>query len=227
VPGLHFRPHYFIQILPAVALLCGIAIEILPMAFPERIGRAVKTALIIFVFTASGYLLYAERLLLFQLPPDDVIKNSYLTAKPFAESVTVADFIKANTTPLDRITVIGSEPEIYFYAGRSAGTGYIYLYSLLENQPYAEKMQNEYLQELVASDPKFVVIVHDVASWMSEGSSIDAFMGKANRFLSEHYTQVGVVDIHRNEPSQFVWGRGAALYHNKSSTYMLVLMKKT
>lgn len=226
VPGMHFRPHYFIQILPAVAILCGVSIAVFPKLVPQRIGTALKMLLAALVFGAAGYLLYAERLLLLQLPPAEVIKRSYQTAKPFAESLLVADFIKVNTSPTDKVMVIGSEPQIYFYSQRTAGSGYIYLYSLLENQPFAERMQNEYFQEMVTSDPKFVVIVQDVASWMSDGTDISPFLNKTNRFLEERYAKVGVVDIHRNEPSQFIWGKGASLYQTKSRSYMLVLMRK-
>jgi len=45
---------------------------------------------------------------------------------PFPESVEVG-----------RIALIGSEPQIYFYVGLIAATGCIYMYPLMENQPYA------------------------------------------------------------------------------------------
>jgi len=32
---------------------------------------------------------------------------------------------------------VRSEPPIYFYAGLRAAPGYIYMYPLMENQPYA------------------------------------------------------------------------------------------
>lgn len=226
VPGFHFRPHYFVQALPAVALLTGLAVATLPQLVPQRFSLPVQLGMILLVTVASSHLLYAERLRLFLLPPEEVVKASYQTAKPFAESVVVADFIRENSSPTDRIMVIGSEPQIYFYSRRMAATGYIYLYGLLENQRYAALMQEEYLREMTAAAPRFVVVVHDLASWMSDGVDISAFMDRANRYLAEHYIQVGVVDIHRNEPSQFVWGRGAALYRNKSRTYMLVLLRK-
>jgi len=45
--------------------------------------------------------------------------------KPFPESVEVG-----------RIALIGSQP-IYFYVGLIAAAGCIYMYPLMENQPYA------------------------------------------------------------------------------------------
>ena len=226
VPGFHFRPHYFVQALPVVALLAGLAVATLPRLVPSRWRTVVQLLLLVLVAGAAGRILYAERSRLFQLPPEEVVKASYQTAKPFAESAAVADFIRENSAPTDKIMVIGSEPQIYFYARRPAATGYIYLYGLLENQRYAALMQDEFLREMTTAAPKFVVVVHDLTTWMSDGTGPDRFMANANRYLAENYVQVGVVDIFRNEPSRFVWGRGAALYRSSSSTYMLVLLRK-
>ena len=38
-------------------------------------------------------------------------------------TVKIADFIRANSDPSERIAVIGSEPQIYFYSRRLAATG--------------------------------------------------------------------------------------------------------
>jgi len=38
--------------------------------------------------------------------------------------------LRAHTAPTERIAVIGSEPQIYFFAQRHAATGYIYMYAL-------------------------------------------------------------------------------------------------
>ena len=37
----------------------------------------------------------------------------------------IARYIRERTAPGDRIAVIGSEPEIYFYAERNAATGHL------------------------------------------------------------------------------------------------------
>ena len=59
----------------------------------------------------------------------------------------------------DRIAVLGSEPEVLFYADRPSATGYIYMYSLTERQPLAAGMQQELIQDVTATRPLYVVLV--------------------------------------------------------------------
>lgn len=54
---------------------------------------------------------------------------------PFPESLEIGRFIRENSAENDRIAVIGSEPQIYFYSDRRAATGHIYTYALMEDLP--------------------------------------------------------------------------------------------
>ena len=47
-------------------------------------------------------------------------------------------YLRAARAAADALHVrVRSEPQIYFYAGLRAAPGYIYMYPLMENQPYA------------------------------------------------------------------------------------------
>jgi len=65
---------------------------------------------------------------------------------PFPEMICIADFVRQHTKPDDQIAVLGSEPEIYFYADRRSATGYIYTYALMEPHKYASQMQREMMR---------------------------------------------------------------------------------
>jgi len=67
--------------------------------------------------------------------------------------------------------VVGSEPQIYFYARRRAATGYVYTYALMEPQPYAASMQHHMIQEIEAHNPRFVVFVRVPPSWLMTPNS--------------------------------------------------------
>ncbi len=67
---------------------------------------------------------------------------------PFPEAISAAAYIRSHTAPDTLIAVLGSEPEIYFYAHRRSATPYIYMYGLMEPQPYALKMQNDVVRDL-------------------------------------------------------------------------------
>ena len=68
--------------------------------------------------------------------------------------------------------MIGSEPEILFYAQRRSATGYVYTYALMEDQPFARIMQEEMIREIVANEPEFVVFVNVTTSWLARPNSL-------------------------------------------------------
>ena len=61
----------------------------------------------------------------------------YVWESPFPEAIKIADYIRTHTAKDASIAVLGSEPEIPFYANRRSASGYIYMYGLMEPQPYA------------------------------------------------------------------------------------------
>src|SRR5438552_17849261 len=87
----------------------------------------------------------------------------------FPESIRIGEYVREHTSPDDTIAVLGSEPEIYFYAKRHSATGYIYTYSLMEPQIYAQKMQQEMIREIEAARPKYLISVAMSYSWLQIG----------------------------------------------------------
>ena len=67
---------------------------------------------------------------------------------PFPESLEVGKYIRDHSEEKDRIAVLGSEPEIYFYSKRQAATRHIYMFPLMEPHVYALDMQDELIKEI-------------------------------------------------------------------------------
>ena len=76
-------------------------------------------------------------------------------------------YIREHSAPQDRIAVIGSEPEIYFYAQRHSVSGYIYMYDLVEPQPFEHAMQEEFIHDVETARPEYLVVVNMDSSWMT------------------------------------------------------------
>ena len=93
---------------------------------------------------ALGCILFVfyNRVLWFELSPNEVSRKLYGT-NPFPESVEIAKYIREHSPPGARIEVMGSEPQIYFYAHRHSSTGYINMYDLTQTHPYASQMQRD------------------------------------------------------------------------------------
>jgi hypothetical protein len=179
VPGFYFRDHYFVLMLPAIALLVG--------AFLEYVGSA-TLALMLFA-GALGAFVIRESDYLFSESPREVSRAIY-GENPFIEAVEVGDYLRTHTQPNERIAVIGSEPEIYFYAQRKSATGYIYMYALMEPQPYASRMQEEMIAEIEQAQPNYVVRVTAPSSWDAKTTSDDRIVRWADAFTQQCYEPV-------------------------------------
>ena len=159
-PGLRFSEHYFVLLLPAAALLAGAAVSALaPTRGSLRArhpGRAAAAAVLVSLMRERDYL--------FTLPPTAVARAVY-GANPFPEAVEIGRWLQTRTAPDDRIAVVGSEPEIYFYARRRAGTSYMYTYPLMEPHPFARQMQEDMIAQLERARPRFLVLVNVDTSW--------------------------------------------------------------
>src|SRR5256886_1770450 len=164
--GFYFRPPYFVLVAPAIALLAGAAASVFAAratAVASPMAARATTAAIIALAGIST--LWAERTYLFELTPTMVARRLY-GGNPFPEALEVARYIRERSAPADRIAVLGSEPEIYFYSGRRAATGYLHTYPLMEAQPYAAQMQREMVGQIERGRPAFLVYVNVPASWL-------------------------------------------------------------
>ena len=213
-PGFYFRNHYFILILPAMALLIGAAIQSAELFFASFILRGFQCFIPLLIFmTAITYGFYHEREYLFTFTPVQVNRAIY-GRHPFPEAIQIASYLRERTTPNDRIAVLGSEPEICFYADRLSASGHIYMYGLEEEQPYAEQMQIAVIREIESAHPKYIVLSSDFALWLyiEQHSSSQILYYWENNFLKSRYDLVGVIDINLPNLTHYAWDRDATHY---------------
>ena len=114
---------------------------------------------------------------------------------PFVESIEIGKFLQQNTSSTDKIAILGSEPQILFYANRYSASRHIYSYNLVEDQPYASTMQREMAKEIEINKPKYILYVNIDVSWLLRPTS-DQFIFKwANEYLSANYKTVGIINV--------------------------------
>lgn len=222
-PGFYFREHYFILVLPAVALLTGVAVNSGTRLLPgdARFNKAAVLPVILFV-AAFGYTVFQQRDFFFTADPVVACRTVY-GANPFPEALKIADYIKTHSSPGERIAVLGSEPEIYFYSGRRSATGYIYTYGLMERQKYALTMQREMISEIEAAHPGYVVIVRVPTSWLVQPGSPTLIFSWAKQYLQQ-YELVGIADV--QSESRYVWDEAAKDYAPQSPFAVYVFKRR-
>ena len=125
----------------------------------ERLGQtraraAAAAALLTLVAVAPS--LAANRGALFAGSPEAVARELW-GLNPFPESKAIADYIARTSGPEDTVFVVGSEPQIPFYAARRSATRYIIFYPLTGNYARALERQREVVDELKRAPPLYVV----------------------------------------------------------------------
>jgi hypothetical protein len=170
--GLYFRSHYFITVLPALALLAGVAISraLYLLKHDQTIELFLALAILGLFVIAVGAALVGYGPVWLGLSKDQATRSIFASTL-FTETARAADYVKTHTPTSARVAVLGSEPEIYFLSGRRSASGHIYMYPLMEEHAYALKMQNELIGEIEHARPEYIVYIDDELSWLPRGGS--------------------------------------------------------
>jgi hypothetical protein len=122
--------------------------------------------------------------------------------------------------------VVGSEPEIYFYAQRRSATGYIYTYPLMESQPYAISMQREMIGEIEANKPEYLVLVLYGNSWLARDSSDTEILSWAARYARESYEMAGLIQTLKDGQVLYYWGDEAGEHQGPLQQLLMIYKRK-
>jgi 4-amino-4-deoxy-L-arabinose transferase-like glycosyltransferase len=223
-PDFAFRPHYFILLLPAASLFAGVAVS----AATTVLGRLSKNKSVPYVPAAIFALLllasfWRQRAFFLASDPVAACRSVYY-GNPFPEAVPIADYIRQHTPGNAKIAVLGSEPEIYFYAHRHSATGYIYTYGLMEEQKYASQMQRQMISEIEASRPEVLVFVNLAVSWLPQPHSEQLIYAWSRNYIQAHYDLAGVVNVPMTDG--FAWGNAAKSFQPRPYSAVLVFSRK-
>jgi len=223
-PGLLFRPHYFVTLLPAVSILFGLSIDYLweMSKFNKRqILKYISCSLLIISITFG---IISQYDYFFILSPTEIIKKAY-NINPFPESVPIGEYIKANSNDGDKIAILGSEPQICFYANRHSATGHITTYALMENHKYNLLMQKEMISDIESAMPKYFIYVNISTSWLMHDYSENYIFNWVDPFLLKNKYQLkGIVDIF-NDRTIYKWDSEVYNYEAKSPYHVLIFRR--
>jgi hypothetical protein len=131
----------------------------------QSIELILALAVLVVSVVSVGAVLIGNGSVWFTMSPRRAVEEIYASSL-FGDTRDTAEFIRTNTTPGARIAVIGSEPEICFYARRRSATGHLYTYPLMEQHRYALNMQEEFIREIETNQPAYVVYVNNNLSWL-------------------------------------------------------------
>jgi len=207
--GLYFRPHYFLQTLPPLAALAGLALA--GLVRPALDGGAARAAAALaggvllaaapFVVANAGYWSAGSRV---------ALARALYAFNPFPEAETIARHIRHTSGPDETVFIVGSEPEILFHAERRSATRYIILYPLTGDFPDASRRQREAMAEVRRARPRYVVWVHMDASLHAWSHTDPWLFDQARQMLADGYrAELVAVPAEPDGPFRFVRGEAA------------------
>jgi tetratricopeptide (TPR) repeat protein len=206
--GGYFRPHYYVQLIPPLAVLAGMSVGLLPLGPPRGfLRRAIALGLVV-VPIGIGVLSN----LWYYLPGDAGMKSLRLYGGPlFAQSPAVGAFIADHSDVHDTIFVLGSEQQILYYAARQSATRYIFVYPLTGPFPDARQRQLETLGEVQRNDPRFIVTVFLPSSFAAVAETPSDIFDGTRDLISRSYRVAAVLaDTDGNAAAALLSGEAAA-----------------
>ena len=204
-PDFYFRKHYFLLMLPAAGLLAGCAISIGENLCRQKdqTEKSWHWPVLVYILALIAMTTMCASIW-FVYTPVQVARKIY-QADPFPEAGPVATFIRANSTEQSRLAILGSEPELYFLSHRHSATSYIYVYGLMEPQPFAHQMQMEMITQIETNAPGFMVFVEDKMSWFKYPDADETIFHWWDSYQT-NYTLVAVADVLSDKDTIYAWG---------------------
>jgi hypothetical protein len=203
VPTFQFTGHYFVLMLPVLSLLAAKAFTPAAAWLSTKPWVLVRWAPWMLFGLAWAGVAWSHRDVFLEFTPEETATYLY-PANDFQVYPIVADHLKRQSPPTATLAVFGSEPELLFYAHRRSVTGYIYMYDLVQNQPFRQRMDKEMISEVEQGRPDYVVFVNQVFSWLPyPPDSFEPFKNWMLDYIAAHYDPCGVVTF---PPNRYFWG---------------------
>ena len=209
VPGFYFTPHYYISLLPAVALLVG-ALAGAAERHRARSGRGLAQVAGVWALAGLGLLTGVAKHggFYFAKVSDAAEARIIYPGNLFAESVEIGEYLKSRTTPQDRIAILGSETQIFFYSQRRSASRFVNTYFLTADHPRNREMQREMIRDIERARPKYLLFAELPTSWLIRPNSPRDILEWIGTYPQGRYALEGIVELSR-EGSVLRWGAEA------------------
>ena len=178
-----------------------------------------------FVFIFFSYSIFDQRKFLFQTNPEVVSRIIYGN-NPFPESLVIAGYIKEHSSPSDKIAILGSEPQILFYADRISASKHIFMYYLMGNHLHALTMQKEAMTDIELTKPPILINVVIPTSWLFQKDSKSMLFHWLDGFVSRNYKLGGVVEIQDINTTNYYWGKNITKFVPRGENFVQIYQRK-
>ncbi len=222
-PTFQFTSHYFVLMLPVVALLAARACASAAVWLAAQSRALVRSAPWL-LFGLAGEAMACSHLDMFLAQGPEEGAALIYTANNFQVYPVLADYLRRRSPPTAKLAIFGSEPELLFYSHRRSVTGYIYMYDLVQNQPFRQRMDQEMMAEVEQGHADYVVFVNLVFSWLpAPPDSFQPFKNWMMNYTDSQYEPCGVVTF---LPNRYFWGPDCLKHVPPGHRFVILYQRK-
>jgi|SRR6056297_106024 len=225
-PGLRFYGHYWILLLPALALGVGALWEFLDVQLKRFLSdRPAKLVFLAFTLSVCGYHVYDQREVYIQPDVERWSRLSYGN-NPFWEIRDIAAKLREYGRPDAKVAVMGSEPQLYVYLNQVPFTTHTFVTFLNKRHPRRGAMRSEFTSDVQRVQPKYIVFVNHPYSWsIAEGDHRDVHAW-AYRYSKNNYKPIGLYEMDGTARDARIWSDKSAQLQPKASRFIQVYIRK-
>jgi 4-amino-4-deoxy-L-arabinose transferase-like glycosyltransferase len=155
--GGFFRPHSFQQVLPSLAIFCGLACKILAgQTFSIR--DKLRSMLTIFILISILAPAIRQSFMYWKLSRGEKVDRIY-DGNPFGIAKELGSFLQLHTRLGSSIFILGSEPEFYSHAKRRNYSRFIITYPLFYVNRVSKQWHLDIIDRMSYSLPDTIIVV--------------------------------------------------------------------
>jgi len=208
--GGYFYPHYFIFLLPYSAMAAGLGCAGLGSQEFKNLGKWLLSVLL------AGSIMTGLR---FSVLSDTKKLEVVYGNDVFSRSAAVGSYLRVLINKNDTVFVLGSEPQLLFYAHAIAPTRFCIFYPLVQPSPYRSKFREELVSALKQRPPEFLVAINDPNSLGAIDIVRDDFIN-AIRNIFAGYRPIGINfmgsdQILMKAPEDSLWRRESIVIYER------------
>ncbi len=227
-PGYYFYGHYWIQIIPGLAIIAGLTFHIFGILLARftsiKSPRPFYIYIGIFVIAS---LFHINRLKSYYFHPnyEKVMRNVY-GSNPFPEAMEIGNYINNHSKPDDQIVLLGSEPQIYFYTKKKCPSRHAYFAAVVDNTPESPVWQKEFIRDVEKARPEFVVFFnHPISLFVQQGADQTIFSW-FNEYVSKGYKLIGIVEMADGQQSVYTWNEALVNFSPRTQNLIYIYQKQ-
>lgn len=227
-PGFYFYGHYWIQILPGLSILAGLTFYAFNDVIQNRAGVKSPNVKYIYVavFIIATFMHLNKNKDYYFNPNYERILRTVYGNNPFPETAKIGEYINANSTPEDNIVSIGSEPEIYFYTKKHCPSRHAYFSALVDNVAEHKEWQREFVRDVEKAKPRYIIFYNHPISLMVQAGVDHYVFDWYNKYVTEGYTMIGLVDMIEGYSSNYVWREQLINYKPQAQNLIYIFERK-